>query len=187
MLTPRDIDRKEFRKAVRGYNMEDVETFLMEISESYEELYRENIAAKERIALLSEAVSQYKAMEETLKTALTVAQKDGEDVKKAAHEEADALIHQAKKQAEEEISNLSYKYEQMKHSVEIFRAKVVSLLHAQLDIIKEYGESEQTSVRQETTEEFGKTAPIPIPAEEQKTMEIPELVQDETGNYSSKE
>ncbi|MBO5364517.1 MAG: DivIVA domain-containing protein [Clostridia bacterium] len=189
MLTPRDIDRKEFKRAVRGYNMDDVETFLMEISESYEELYRENLAAKERIALLSEAVTQYKSMEETLKNALAVAQRDGDDMKKAAREEADAIIRDAKIRAEEEISRLSYQYEQMQRSVELFRAKVVSLLNAQLDIIKEYGEPEPVAVpvMPQKPEVFEQTAPVAIPVEEQSTQEIPEIVKNEDGNYSSKE
>ena len=33
---------------------------------------------------------------------------------------------------------MSYQYEQVKRSVEVFRAKVVSLLNTQLDILKEY-------------------------------------------------
>ncbi len=185
MLTPRDIDRKEFKRAIRGYNMDDVEAFLLEISESYEELYRENLAAKERIALLSEAVAQYKSMEETLKNALAVAQRDGEDVKNAAREEADGIIREAKVQAEEEISRLSYQFEQMQHSVEVFRAKVVSLLNAQMDIIKGYGEEEQPAEPEKTPalEMFEQTAPVMLLAEEQTTQEIPDIVKGEDGSY----
>ncbi len=186
MLKPIDIDRKEFRRSIRGYNMDDVEAFLMEISESYEELYRENLAAKERIALLSDAVTQYKSMEETLKNALAVAERDGEDVKKAAQNEADIILRDAKVRAEEEISRLSYQYEQMQHSVELYRAKVVSLLNAQLTIIKDYGEPvpEPEVPAQPSQEVFEKTAPVEIPVEEQNTLEIPEIVKDEDGNYA---
>lgn len=180
MLTPMDIDRKEFRRAIRGYHVEDVEDFLAELSESYEELYLEHQAAKEQITLLSDAVAQYKSMEETLRTALAVARRDGEDMKRVAKAEAENLARETKVQAEEEISRLSYQYEQMKHSVEIFRAKVVSLLHAQLDIIKEYGEVEaetnpypQSEQTTEVLEEIPKDA---IPVEEQNTVEIPAVV-----------
>ncbi len=189
MLTPLDIDRKEFRRAIRGYHMDDVESFLLEISESYEELYRENLAAKEKIALLSDAVAQYKSMEETLRNALAVAQKDRDDVKNAAKEEAESIIHQAKAQAEEEISRLSYKYEEMQRSVELYRGKVVSLLNAQLDIIKEYGVQEPEIEDEQPNQEevFEQTAPVVLPVEEQSTLEIPELVKGEDGNYAPRE
>lgn len=177
MLTPMDIDQKVFKKSMRGYNVEDVEAFLMEISESYEELYLEHQEAKEQIALLSDAVAQYKSMEETLKNGLAVAQRDGEELKQAAREEAERIWRDGKAKAEEEMSRLSYQYEQMKHSVEIFRSKVVSLLHAQLDIIKEYGESEAFSVPEKETEP--QLAYEEIPLEEQATMEIPVVCGDD--------
>lgn len=37
-----------------------------------------------------------------------------------------------------EVADINYKYEEMKRSVEVFKAKVVSLLNSQLEIIKEY-------------------------------------------------
>ena len=69
MLTPQDIDSKIFKQTMRGYAVDEVETFLQEVSEDYARLYRENLAAKERIEMLSDAVRQYKAMEETLQNA----------------------------------------------------------------------------------------------------------------------
>ena len=184
MLTPMDIDRKEFKKSFRGYNVEEVEAFLMEINESYEELYLEHQEAKEQITRLSEAVAQYKAMEETLKNGLTVAEQDGEDMKNAARAEAERFLREAKVQADEEIALLSYQYEQMKHSVEVYRAKVVSLLHAQLDIIKEYGEAEPVPQPEPKVEMSEKKT---VPLEEQNTVEIPAIHEGEDGTFSSQE
>ncbi len=182
MLTPMEIDRKEFKKSFRGYNVEEVEAFLLEINESYEALYLEHQEAKEQITLLSEAVAQYKSMEETLKAGLTVAERDGEEMKNAAREEAESFLQKARARADEEIARLSYQYEQMKHSVELYRAKVVSLLHAQLDIIKEYGEVEPQTAPEQVGAE---TKPIPL--EEQNTVEIPAIHEGDDGNFSASE
>ena len=38
MITPYDIESKEFAKAVRGYNIEDVDAFLDEITIDLEKL-----------------------------------------------------------------------------------------------------------------------------------------------------
>lgn len=194
MLTPQDIDSKIFKRAMRGYAIDEVETFLQEVSEDYARLYRENLAAKERIEMLSDAVRQYKAMEETLQNALSVAKRSGDDVKQNAYDRAEVIVRDAQIRAEKMIENangevekIRYQYEQMKHSVEVFRAKVVSLLHAQLDIIKDYSQIEgneeilktaKTVLEQGAKEEESK--------EDADTMELPEIVRDADGNYQPK-
>ena len=193
MLTPQDIDSKIFKQTMRGYAVDEVETFLQEVSEDYARLYRENLAAKERIEMLSDAVRQYKAMEETLQNALSVAKRSGDDVKQNAYDRAEVIVRDAQIRAEEMIENangevekIRYQYEQMKRSVEVFRAKVVSLLHAQLDIIKDYSQNE-------VNEDILKTAKTVLEQgvkeaeakEDADTMELPEIVRDADGNYQS--
>ena len=189
MLTPKDIDQKVFKKAMRGYDIEDVEQFLQEIARSYTELYEENLAAKERISVLSDAVKEYKAMEETLQNALAVARKNGEEIEAAAKRRGEVLIADAAK----EVAQIAYKYEEMKRSVEIFRAKVVSLLDAQLEVIKDYGEiqmdenvlAEAKAILEKplaTVEEIPQnTEEIPVVMEpvSQNTEEIPAVPQAE--------
>lgn len=132
MITPQDIGTKVFKKGFHGYDVKEVDRFMQEISEDYEKLYKENLSANERIRMLSDAVKQYKSMEDSLS---------------ASAMGSEAIVEEAKAQAEQmiaysakEVQRITYQYEQMKRSVEVFRAKVVSLLHAQLDIIKDYSD-----------------------------------------------
>lgn len=194
MLTPRDIDTKVFKQVLRGYSVDEVEAFLQEISESYEKIYRENLAAKERIEMLSDAVKQYKAMEDTLQNALAVARRNGEDIKKKAQEEAGAILADAKKQAEfmvnqaaEEADSLRCQFEQMKHNVEVFRSRVVSLLHAQLDVIKNYSDMQIAEEKTEISEAVyeNKTENTET-VQQSDTLEIPEIEKGENGVYVPK-
>ena len=192
MLTPQDIENKVFKRGMRGYDVEEVENFLQEVCDSYEKLYKENLVAKERISMLSDAVKQYKSMEDTLQNALAVAQRSGEDVKKNAYGKAEVILKDAENQAAEiinhsaqEVAKVTYQYEQMKRSVEVFRAKVVSLLNAQLDIIKDYS---TIQIDEETLREakavYEKTLPdAEEKAEEQNTAELPEIVKNSKGEY----
>ena len=41
MLTPLDIENIRFQKAVRGYNVDEVDDFLDEVMEDYESNYKE--------------------------------------------------------------------------------------------------------------------------------------------------
>ncbi len=194
MLTPKDIDTKVFKQVLRGYSVDEVEAFLQEISESYEKLYRENLAAKERIEMLSDAVKQYKAMEDTLQNALAVARRNGENMKKKAQEEAGAILADAKKQAEsmvnqaaEEVNSLRCQFEQMKHNVEVFRSRVVSLLHAQLDVIKNYSDMQIAEEKPDISGAVYENKTENMEAVQQSdTLEIPEIEKGENGVYVPK-
>ena len=152
MLTPQDIGTKVFTKSLRGYDVKEVDRFLQEVSENYEKLYKENLAANERIGMLSDAIRQYKAMEESLSVMAN-----------------DAKAEQMLNDSAQEIERVAYRYEQMKRSVEVFRAKVVSLLHAQLDIIKDYSD---IFVDDKTLEDAKKVYEKTLPCTEEKTERI---------------
>ena len=47
-LTPMDIKNKEFKKAIRGYATDEVDEFMEEIVENYEEIFKENSKQKRK-------------------------------------------------------------------------------------------------------------------------------------------
>jgi DivIVA domain-containing protein len=49
-LTPLDIQHKEFTKAMRGYAMAEVDTFLDQVTEEFTRLQEENARLKEQLA-----------------------------------------------------------------------------------------------------------------------------------------
>ena len=54
MITPLDIQNKEFKRTIFGYSAKTVDTFLDEIIIDYERIYKENIELKDKINLLSD-------------------------------------------------------------------------------------------------------------------------------------
>jgi DivIVA domain len=60
MITPLDIENKEFKKGLRGYNENEVDSYLDEIKKEYENLYRENIELKDKLNALTEQIKRYK-------------------------------------------------------------------------------------------------------------------------------
>ena len=118
MLTPADIENKEFKKEMRGYNITEVNIFLKEVAMSYEKIYQENLSAMDRIGMLSDAVKQYKSMEDTLKNALSVAKGAGDEIKNSAHGQAQMIIKDAENkavkiinEAAKEVADINYKYD----------------------------------------------------------------------------
>ena len=66
MLTPIDIDNKEFARQIKGYNIDEVDIFLDQISDDLEILMKEKMELEEKLEKLEKSVDQYKAVETTL-------------------------------------------------------------------------------------------------------------------------
>ncbi len=204
MLTPIEIEKHSYKKGFRGYSSVEVDEFMQVVCEDYEKLYKENIVLRDKINILSNAVKQYKSMEETLQNAIIVAQSTGEEITKNAREKADNIIREAENQAGKilndagkEVTKVSYEYEKMKRNVEVFRTKIISLLTSQLDIVKEFStpENEEAGeiaesmpeVLAETETMSEKNVQETLKKLERVTKELPKLVLNENGEYVAAE
>lgn len=140
MLTPMDIQNKEFKKGLRGYKEDEVDEFLDEIMLHYERLYKENSELKEKIENAHNQVEQYKNIEETLKNTLIIAQNTAEDVKGNALKKSNLIIEEAEIQAKEiirkanrDVDDIRSEYEEVKKQMEIFKTRYKTLLQSQLE------------------------------------------------------
>jgi cell division initiation protein len=57
-VSPQDIQDKEFREAFRGYNEDDVDTFLDEVAVEFARLYQENQRMKVQLAALQQEIAR---------------------------------------------------------------------------------------------------------------------------------
>lgn len=151
MLTPLDIQNKEFKRVFSGYSMQEVDEFLNLVIDGYERLYKENMDCKDRITKLEESVNQYKNIENTLQSTLVVAQTAGEQVQKNAEEKAANIIADANNKAKEivatsfeEVKKLEYRYEELKRGIDVYTAKMTALLESQLGLLKQAATSDKT-------------------------------------------
>ncbi len=147
MLTPVDIENKEFTKAFRGYDIYEVEEFMKDLIKDYEKLYRDNAELKEKNAVLSETISSYKGMEETMQNAILVAQRTAEDIKQNAYERSETIIKEAERKAADtvnnanrSISNLEKTYLNMQREMNGFKAKMNSLLSTYMQLLSDLPE-----------------------------------------------
>ena len=94
-LSARSIHEKQFHDAWRGYDQEEVDDFLDRVAESIDQLQRENVALKNRVRELDQAVSTSRDTEEMLKKTLVTAQKASEEAIASAKAKAEQLINEA--------------------------------------------------------------------------------------------
>ncbi len=139
MITPLDIEKKEFSKGVRGYKEREVEDFLNEVLIDYEKIYNENSKLKEEIQRMKDAMEKYKNIEETLKSTLVIAQSTAEEVKRNANKEAELIIGKAEAKAEHllrdskrQADKIQQEHEEARKSMNLFKVRCKTLLESQL-------------------------------------------------------
>jgi cell division initiation protein len=144
LLTPLDIHNKEFKKAIRGYDADEVDEFLDEIIKDYEHLYKDNLNLKDQIDSFQENIARYRDLEDTLHNTMILAQQTAEEVKKNAEKEAELIIRNAKQKAEEiilkakdDIIELQNEYKELQKTVQQFKAQYKAFLIAQLELVDE--------------------------------------------------
>ena len=105
-ITVVDIQHKTFKKALNGYDRNEVDAFLDEVIETIEDEATARAALEAEIADLRERISHFKAMEESLQHTLVLAQRTADEVKAAAHKEADLIKAEARMHAERQVADL---------------------------------------------------------------------------------
>ena len=141
-LTPMDIHNKEFRRKMRGYDMDEVDEFLDQVIRAFEALISENNHLKEQFEQVDDKLSQYRNLEETLNRTLVVAQAAADELKANARREADLIIQEARLQAERIVEagrskdiKLMEERADLARLIDTVRAQTRQSLVAQLEII----------------------------------------------------
>lgn len=161
MITPLDIENKKFSKQMmNGYNVEEVDDFLDQIMQDYENNYKELALTKSKIDELNNALEHYKNIETTLQNTLVMAQSTAEEVKNVAKQQAEQIVAEAQKEAEnilkeskegvsknledieQQIKIKEQQFNDVKKQFDVYKAKMESLLISQSEIIKEINKDE---------------------------------------------
>jgi cell division initiation protein len=117
-ITIIDIQHKEFKKSLQGYDRNEVNEFLDEIIETLEDENSMRTALQGEIAELRERLSHFKTMEESLQSTLLLAQRTADEVKAAAHKEADLIKQEARLAAEREVSGLTARIDESRREAQ---------------------------------------------------------------------
>ena len=106
MLKPEQLKSHRFISAGRGtYEAEDVDSFLREVSASYEKMFKENGDLVKKMSLLAERVSQYKKDEDNIRRALLTAERMADKIQREAQQSAQEQLDSAEKRVQELVSS----------------------------------------------------------------------------------
>lgn len=140
IITSMDINNKEFKKSLRGYDCDEVDEFLDKLAEDYETLYKENSSLKEKLELMEEKINHYSKIETTIQNTLLLAQNAAEQARQTAQSEADLIIKKANDSAQKiidkahnDVVKINEDYDNLKQEFLKFRAKFKNFMKAQID------------------------------------------------------
>ena len=94
-LTPLEIQKQTFARAIKGYNVDEVRAYLHLVAEEIERLVREGDRYARENAALREDLEDHSNRERILKDTLLSAQKVAEDLIVNARKEAELIVKDA--------------------------------------------------------------------------------------------
>ncbi|MCI8444981.1 MAG: DivIVA domain-containing protein [Bacilli bacterium] len=145
---------EKFTRTLRGYDPVEVNSFLDkvikqvelmvgELNEKDEKLARLSSMEKEN-ELLKQKLEQYRRTEETMNKAIMMAQKTSDQMRIAAHNEAEAILDDAKRNANRIVNEALLRAEKTEHeanmlkrNINIFKRRLRSIIEAQLELVDE--------------------------------------------------
>ncbi len=99
-ITPLDIKQKQFKLKFRGFDIQEVDGFLEEVTAEMESMLKENEFLKDQNATMEAQLAEFKLTEQSLRNTLISAQKMAEDMKASSERDANLKVKEAELEAE---------------------------------------------------------------------------------------
>jgi cell division initiation protein len=133
---------KQFNTTLNGYDKEEVNAFVDEVTKEYESILQKLRQSELENKALKDRMEYYKGLESTLNTAVLVAEDSSNQIKKIAKEEAKLIIEQAKKNASHIINDALIKAEkteieadQLRRSLKVYKSRIKATIEEQLTMV----------------------------------------------------
>ncbi|CAB1242292.1 DivIVA domain-containing protein [Clostridium sp. MT-14] len=140
-INAEEITNKEFKKNLRGYNIDEVDDFLDKIAEDYESLQKENSFLKEKLQSVEDKINHYNKMENTIQNTLLLAQNASEQAKENAKKESEFILKNANEAAQKiidkahsDVIQINDEFERVKQEFGKFRTKFRNFMKTQLEV-----------------------------------------------------
>ncbi len=130
LLSAMDVANQEFKRALRGYDQSEVDSFLDQVREAFTPIRSSTGSEQRRIQQLEEQMKEYRGLKDSLQEALLMAQRSAEERIRAAERQADAVIAEAQAKAEHLIG-------EARNQVETARRELARVRDVRRDLVGE--------------------------------------------------
>ena len=135
---------KKFDTVFRGYDKQQVQSFLDDVIRNYEQLLKKSQQTQEDNIKLKEQIRYYQDIEDRMNRAIYTAESASDQIKKNARREAEMLVTEARHNASRIINDALLKAEraqnhadQLRRNTNILKRRLRQIIQNQLDVIEE--------------------------------------------------
>ena len=164
-LSPLFIKKQEFEKSMRGYNVEEVQTFLDKISSEMEVLIKKNEALEQEVATLNRKVEDFQKIEKNLQDTLIKTQETSAEIVDSAKKQSALIIKEAEIKASQIVQNAEDISSEMRKAVITLReekdliiSRLKVIVSTQTNLlegkVKNAGEEHKKTKTQDAAEKF---------------------------------
>ena len=140
MITPADIENKEFSRVKKGYSEEEVDEFLDLIIVDMEKLIRENRQLKNELSKAHTQVDKHMSTETSIYETLESARSLMNDIAASAERRAEILLKNAEleaslitREARESIAKYTEEGNKLKNRVDMLKERYRRMLEAEME------------------------------------------------------
>ncbi|MFQ5485333.1 MAG: DivIVA domain-containing protein [Desulfobacterales bacterium] len=116
-ITPLDIQQKQFRVRFRGFDIQEVDTFLEQLAVSFRFLLQENAGLNEEIKKLKIEAQRSREREKAFERAMANSQKALEQMRENARKSADLVVADAEVVAEKMLTRAHNRLAQLHEDI----------------------------------------------------------------------
>lgn len=128
MLTPIDIQNQTFNRTLRGYDPEEVRTFLRQLAQEWSTLLEERHTLRQKVDQLNSELTRYKEMENLLQRTLLQAEENSRITLQNAEKNAALILQEARQKAEETLHALQRQRQQLEEAIETLQQRRQDIL-----------------------------------------------------------
>jgi cell division initiation protein len=152
-VTPLDLRQQKFRTAMRGYDRAEVESFLNETAEDYEQALRDADRLRDELARAQASLDEHRESERNLRNTLLTAQRLADEIKQNAESEGKRVVREAEGRADLLTQKTQSRLEEVQREIDGLRLKrrdvesslesTISALRNALDFVREQDQKER--------------------------------------------
>lgn len=135
---------EKFSYEANGYNRREVNQFISDVIDQTEGIITRCREQSVEIEKMKAELSHYKALEDTLKTAIIKAEETGDNIKRVAREESEMIVTDAKSNASRIVNEALLRAEKIEHradllenNMRIFKRKLKLIMEQQMAVVEE--------------------------------------------------
>jgi cell division initiation protein len=146
-VTPLDLRQQRFQTVMRGYDRGEVNAFLAEAADDYENALRENDRLRQELAKSEAVLNEHRGQEKNLSNTLMTAQKLADEIKETAQQEAARIVREAEGRTDLMLQKSQGRLEDVQREIDGLRLKrkdvetslesIISTLYNTIEFVRE--------------------------------------------------